>query len=660
MRVKVLFALLAGCSGIGEDSAGERRPGAVHYTLGEQWKAVGTQVGEHFGDSLASAGDVDGDRFTDIIVGAPNYQPEDLSHPGRAVVYLGSPVGPAATPVWSAEGDENSAAYGSAVASAGDVNADGFDDILVGAPGDGGGGSAFLYFGSPTGPSLTSDWSGATGRTQSYGYGHAVASAGDVNGDGFDDVAVGELYYDGIHPAAGRATVYLGSAIGPSITPDWIVDGDAEGRHLGTALESGDVNGDGISDLVVGASAIYAPEPSDGAAYVYLGSPFGLAVTPAWTGETEERDSKFGFDVSSGDVNGDGFDDVVVGTYAYDADRNNDTGDTDPSNAGAVYLFLGSSVGVETEPAWRVASDEKQSMFGSAVSAEGDVDADGFADILVGSRGHSLDSSSDVGAVALYLGSAEGPDVVADWLLEGTDSGSWLGAAVAWAGDVNRCGTDDVLVGAPYEAFGEGAAYFLAADSVGNGLPDADGDGVPNLCDLCFDVPDPGQEDEDADGVGDACDPCPPGAPDADRDGTCQTLDCDDGDPTMFPGAPELCDGKDNTCAGTTPGGEDDADGDGVRVCAGDCDDADPTTYPGAVELCDGHDNVCSGGVLPNEVDLDGDGAFPCTEPGDERPIQRSVEPGCGDCSHAGAAPSVGALAALLAAACGRRRSERP
>ncbi len=94
-------------------------------------------------------------------------------------------------------------------------------------------------------------------------------------------------------------------------------------------------------------------------------------------------------------------------------------------------------------------------------------------------------------------------------------------------------------------------------------------------------------------------------ATDADGDGystaggSCGAVDCDDSDPNVYPGALEICDGKDSNCDGFTPANEADADGDGSFVCAGDCDDSDPTRYPGAVELCNGIDEDCDG-ILPS------------------------------------------------------------
>src|SRR5207249_4172066 len=145
-------------------------------------------------------------------------------------------------------------------------------------------------------------------------------TAGDVNGDGYADVIIGAKFYNDGFSNQGHAWIYAGSPTGLSHAPLWDVSGappQTDGGEFGTAVATaGDVNGDGYADVVVGAphQGNGGGDTDEGLAYVYEGSPAGLAVSPAWTGDVNEPGAHFGFSAASaGDVNGDGFGDVIVG-----------------------------------------------------------------------------------------------------------------------------------------------------------------------------------------------------------------------------------------------------------------------------------------------------------------------------------------------------------
>jgi len=117
-------------------------------------------------------------------------------------------------------------------------------------------------------------------------FGNAVATAGDVNGDGYSDVIVAAENYDNGETDEGRAFVYLGSASGLSFTPAWTAESNQALANFGyNVATAGDVNGDGYSDVLVGSSLYDNGETNEGRAYLYLGSPSGLGLTPAWTAE---------------------------------------------------------------------------------------------------------------------------------------------------------------------------------------------------------------------------------------------------------------------------------------------------------------------------------------------------------------------------------------
>jgi hypothetical protein len=155
-----------------------------------------------------------------------------------------------------------------------------------------------------------------------------------VNGDGYADVIVGAHGYDAGSGVEGRAYVYHGSAAGLSSTADWTVEGNQYNCQLGKSVATaGDVNGDGYADVIVGAFIYSNGETNEGRAYAYHGSASGLSTAPAWTAESDQANAQFGYSVgSAGDVNGDGYADVVVGARWYDNGHDEE---------GRAYLYYG-------------------------------------------------------------------------------------------------------------------------------------------------------------------------------------------------------------------------------------------------------------------------------------------------------------------------------
>ncbi|MDM7913779.1 MAG: integrin alpha [Candidatus Eisenbacteria bacterium] len=158
---------------------------------------------------------------------------------------------------------------------------------------------------------------------------------------------------------------------------------------------AGDVNGDGFSDVIVGAFLYGNGEAGEGRAFVYHGSPAGLGLTAAWTAESDQVGARFGSSVASaGDVNGDGFSDVIVGAYLYTNGQ---------SDEGRVYAYQGSAAGLATTPAWTAESNQASAKMGISVAAAGDVNGDGFSDVIAGARDYD-NGQTDEGRSFVYYG----------------------------------------------------------------------------------------------------------------------------------------------------------------------------------------------------------------------------------------------------------------
>jgi hypothetical protein len=430
------------------------------------WTAESNQTGAEFGTSVASAGDVNGDGFSDVIVGANTFDAGELDE-GRAFVYHGSATGLSTTANWTAESNQPNAQFGFSVASAGDVNGDGFSDVIVGVRlfdnGETDEGRAYVYHGSAAGLGTTANWTAESNQANAY-FGWSVASAGDVNGDGFSDVIVGAIFYDGGQADEGRAFLYHGSASGLSTTPNWTAESNQVAAYFGYSVASaGDVNGDRFSDVIVGAANFDNGQSDEGAVFAYHGSAAGLSAIPNRTVESNQDFAYFGRSVAlAGDVNGDGYSDIIVGARFFDS------GQTDE---GAAFVYHGSVAGLSSSPNWLAVGNQANAQFGASVASAGDVNGDGFSDVIVGAANFD-NGQSDEGAAFVYHGSAAGLSTTANWTGESNQVIAYLGYTVASAGDVNGDGFSDVIVGAPTFDNGqsdEGAAFVYYGNG-GSGL----------------------------------------------------------------------------------------------------------------------------------------------------------------------------------------------
>ena len=394
-----------------------------------------------FATSLDGAGDVNGDGYADIIIAVPYYEWGRHSTIGAAFAFYGGTSGPGATPDWRVVGIEEGLWTGCSVAGAGDVNDDGYDDVIVRAfLGDfetsGGRGVAIVYLGGPYGLSLTKAWMNEGNISKASG-------AGDVNNDGYDDIILGDPMYDIPDQLGyeGRAYVYYGGPSGISPTPPWIKDGNG---YFGVSVAgAGDVNNDGYDDIIVGESRFYDGSLYAGRAHVFLGGSDGVQENPAWTFGSQDQLSDFGAYVAgAGDVNDDGYNDVLVGEPWFFGGGVLCANPT----AGSAYLFYGGADGPDkTEP---VIFEEpyfgcNSIGFGSGVAGAGDVNDDGISDIALAWWATDHAGFKRGSAFVLY-GMSAGLTFAPDWVYE---SGENLSNSIAGVGDVNGDGVDDFLVG---------------------------------------------------------------------------------------------------------------------------------------------------------------------------------------------------------------------
>jgi hypothetical protein len=428
------------------------------------WTGESNQVSAYYGTSAATAGDVNGDGFSDVIVGACLFDNGEIDE-GKSFVYYGSASNLSQIENWSAESNQSNAFFGWSVSSAGDVNGDGYGDVIVGAKDYANGqsleGRAFVYLGSSAGISTVANWTAEPDLSTSR-FGQSVSTAGDVNGDGYSDVIVGAPYLDNGQTDEGRVYVYLGSASGLSSTPAWTVESNQASAIFGISVSTaGDVNGDGFSDVIIGASLYDNGQTNEGRAFVYYGSPSGLSLIADWTAENNQANSEFGFSVSTaGDVNGDGYSDVIIGSRYFDNGQ---------SNEGRAYVYYGSVTGLSLTENWNAESNQSGAEFGYSVSAAGDVNGDGYGDVIVGARYYDNGQTNE-GRAYVYLGSSGGMSTMASWTAEPNISNSDFGTSVSTSGDVNGDGYSDVIVGSPYLGNGqgdEGRTYVYLGSATG-------------------------------------------------------------------------------------------------------------------------------------------------------------------------------------------------
>lgn len=350
------------------------------------------------------------------------------------------------------------ASFGYALAL-GDINGDGHDDVIAGAPWpDVTPGKVLVFLGySELGGHPDIVLRAPDGSRT--GFGHFLA-AGDLTGDSRDEIIIANPF------GAGRVYVFSASADPPE-TPIAVLEGPEQraGSHLGYPVAVVDVNGDGHDDVIAGAPQLDVDGRNDaGGVLVFLGgNPLDAVCDFVLHAPRPETGTWFGRSVAAGDVNGDGLDDIIVGAYG-----------SSPGglrSAGQVFVFLSDGDSFEDAKV-HVLQDptpQEEAKLGYAVAA-GDIDGDGYDDVIAGAFGSPVNRRSGAGKVLVFRGGA-GFDTSADAVLSAPDNeaGAGFGYVLATA-DVNVDGSDDIIVGSPYsnlggrESAGEAFLFFGGHD----------------------------------------------------------------------------------------------------------------------------------------------------------------------------------------------------
>ncbi len=425
----------------------------------------GEDYADYAGIALALVGDTDGDGWDDLLIGA--HGDDSIGNATGAAYLVAGPI-TASMDLADAQakllGEAGNDYTGLSMAPAGDLDGDGLADLLVGAyRNDRGGtdaGAVFLVHGPVEGEIELGVAALAFTGEGSYHYaGYALDGGGDLTGDGWPDVAIGAYLADGAGSSAGAVYVLEGPVDEGGSLPEigLILEPYSSGSSFGYDLCSLDLDGDGVDELAVGALTTDLEESNTGSVMVYRGPVQHAGDYPDSEIYGTLSGDYLGRTVADGgDLDGDGVPDLVIGSQDADYVR---------INAGVLYVIDELPVGQEdvheTWSARIVGAGETDNI--TQVESAGDIDGDGWGDLVLGARYHDAAGES-AGQAYLLLGPVEGSIDLQDapLIIDGAEAGDAVGCAVAGGVDLDGGGELDFLFSAIYAGEDTEGLVYLA------------------------------------------------------------------------------------------------------------------------------------------------------------------------------------------------------